>query len=326
MSMDNYPGGFKDGILIRGLPLYVTNPGKVFWVSNSIVQLTNQRSGSDGNDGTFNSPFATLNYAITQCTSSRGDVIMIKPGHTENISSATALAFNKAGVAIIGLGQGTLRPTFTFDTANTATIAVSAASMSIQNCVFTGNFLSIATVFTLTTAKYFSVSNCEFEDTSAILGFLSIITTSATANAADGLRFNDNYVKSDATTSSGPAIVLAGTINELEINSNLIVHTVATNNIAALLEHGALVVSAARITWNYVYSINTDTATGAILVKTTATTGSGIIAHNRIRALDVAAAIVVPAVAVQYGMFDNLYIGDGTMNSGFVLPAIGSDA
>jgi hypothetical protein len=48
--------------------------------------------------------------------------------------------------------------------------------------------------------------------------------------------------------------------------------------------------------------------------------------NNTIRALDVAAAIVVTAAAVQYGMFNNLYIGDGTMNSGFVLPAIGTDA
>ena len=47
--------------------------------------------------------------------------------------------------------------------------------------------------------------------------------------------------------------------------------------------------------------------------------------HNRIRALDVAAAIVVTAAAVQYGCFDNLYTGETTSASGFVLPAIGSD-
>ena len=326
MSMDNYPGGFKDGILIRGLPLHVTNPGKVFWVSNSTAQLTNQRTGSDGNDGTFNAPFATLDYAIGKCTANRGDVIMVKPGHTETISSATALAFDVAGVAIIGLGAGTNRPTFTFDTANTATIAVSAANVSIQNVKFVGNFLSIATVFTLTTAKYFSVTNCEFVDTSAVLGFLSIVTTSSTANAADGLVFNDNYVKSDATTTPGPAVVIAGTTNQLDIIGNEIIHTVASNNIAALLEHGALVVSGALIAWNKVYSINTDTATGALLVKTTATTGSGMIMHNRIRALDVAAAIIVTAAAVQYGMFDNLYTGETTLLSGFVLPAIATDA
>jgi hypothetical protein len=124
----------------------------------------------------------------------------------------------------------------------------------------------------------------------------------------------------------GPDVVVANTMSRLKVNGNKSIHTVASNNVAALLEHGALVMTDAEVVGNYVYSVNTDTATGAILVKTTATTGSGIIAHNRIRALDVAAAIIVPAVAVQYGTFDNLYIGDGTQNSGFILPAIGSDS
>ena len=75
-----------------------------------------------------------------------------------------------------------------------------------------------------------------------------------------------------------------------------------------------------------VFSVNTDTSTGAILVSTTATTGSGMIADNYVRALDIAAAILVTATAVQYGLFNNLYVGDGTSVSGFVLPAIGSDA
>jgi hypothetical protein len=34
---------------------------------------------------------------------------------------------------------------------------------------------------------------------------------------------------------------------------------------------------------------------------------------------------VVTAAAVQYGMFDNLYTGEATLASGFVLPAIGTD-
>ena len=41
------------------------------------------------------------------------------------------------------------------------------------------------------------------------------------------------------------------------------------------IAHGALVMTNARVLWNYVYSVNTDTATGAILITTSATTGSG---------------------------------------------------
>ena len=325
MPMSNFSGGFADGISIRGLPLTVAQPGEIFWVGNSTALVRGQKGGSDGNNGTFNAPFATLDYAIGRCTAGRGDIIMVRPGHTETISSATALALDVAGVAVIGLGTGTARPTFTLDTANTATIAVSAANVTLYNLLFVGNFLSIATVFTLTTAANFNVDSCEFRDTSSILGFLTIVTTSSTANAADGLTMVNNLVTS-ASTSATAMVILAGTTARLTLRRNRVFHSGATNNVAAFLEHGALVVSNALIESNMVYSVNTDTATGALLIKTTATTGSGIVRDNVVRALDVAAALIITAGAVQYGMFNNLYIGDGTQNSGFLLPAVGSDA
>lgn len=325
-AASNFPNGFPSGVTIRGNPITISNPGRTFWLGNNASGLLlGHRGGSDSNKGDFGSSFSTLAGALAQCVANRGDVIMVKPGHAETITSATALAFNVAGVAIVGLGAGASRPTFTFTTANTAKIAVSAANMSIDNCVFVGNFLSIATCFLLTTAPDFTVNRCSFRDTSAVLGFLSILTTTVSVNA-DGLTFTNNEVQSDATTTPGPAIVIAGTIDRLTVDGNFITHTVASNNISALIEHGALVVTHLLCRNNYIYSINTDTATGAILVKTTATTGSGLIAHNRIRALDVAAAILVTATAVQYGMFDNLYTGETTQLSGFVLPAIATDA
>jgi hypothetical protein len=325
MATSNFPNGFATGLILRNSPAAQPESGKVFWVSNATTLQPGQKGGSDGNKGTIDAPFSTLAYAISQCVANRGDYIYIKPGHAESVASATALPFNKAGVTIIGLGSGTNRPTFTFTTANTATIPVSADNITVRGILFVGNFLSIASTFTLTTAADFWIDGCEFRDTSAVLGFLSIVTTTVSVNS-DGLRYTNNKRKSDATTSSGPDIVIANTMSRLTVNYNKSIHTVAANNTAALIEHGALVMTDAEVIGNFVYSVNTDTATGAILVKTTATTGSGIIAHNRVRALDVAAAIMVPAVAVQYGLFDNLYIGDGTSVSGFVLPAIGSDA
>jgi hypothetical protein len=326
MSFSNYPMGFPGGVLIRGMPILQTNPGKVFWVSNNTTGLLpGQRGGSDGNRGDFNSPFATLDAAISACASGRGDIIFIKPGHAETISANTALNFDVAGVAIVGLGTGSSRPTFTLDTANTNRIPVSAANISIKNCIFIGNFLSIATCFLLTTAPDFEVDACAFRDTDATHGFLTIITTTV-AVVADGLRFTNNSVTSKATTSPGPAISILGTHDRLTVDDNEIWHTVANNNVALLIEHAALVVTRLMCRRNFIYCVNTDSATGAIIVKTTATTGSGMIAHNRVKALDTAAAILVPAAAIQYAMFDNLYIGEASSVSGFVLPAIDTDA
>jgi hypothetical protein len=157
------------------------------------------------------------------------------------------------------------------------------------------------------------------------LGFLTAITTTVTVNA-DNLYYGKNLRVSLATTTPGPDLVVLGTMTGLTVVDNISFHTTISNNVAALLNHAALVMTALTVTGNQVYSVNTDTATGGLLALTTATTGSGIIAHNRLRALDVAAAIVVTAGAVQYGMFDNLYTGETTLLSGFVLPAIGTDA
>lgn len=326
MTASNFPNGFASGVILRGVPLVQTHPGKTFWVSNVTTGLmAGQRGGSDGNKGDFNSPFSTLEYALSQCVANRGDVIFIKPGHAESVASATALNFDIAGVAIIGLGTGTNRPTFTFTTANTATIPVTADNMAIQNCKFVGNFLSIAAAFTVAAAAHFTIENCSFTDTSAVLGFLSAVKTTVSTNS-DFLTVSNCYIKSDATTKSTAPIVVLNTMTGLTVTGNQVVQTVAQNNVSQLVSHAALVMTSALIADNNVHSVNTDTATGAVLVSTTATTGSGIIKNNVVRALDIAAAIMVTAGAVQYGLFNNLYIGDGTSVSGFVLPAIGSDA
>ena len=318
----NFPGGFNN-VTIRGVPITQSHPGQVYWVSNATPTLPGQIGGSDGNPGTFNAPFGTLEYAISSCTANRGDIIFIKPGHAETISSATALAFDIAGVAIVGLGAGTKRPTFTLGTAATTTIAVSADNVSISNCRFIGNFLSITSAFTVAAAAYFTIDNCSFTDTSAILGFLSAVKTTVSTNS-DFLQVSNCFIKSDATTKSVAPIVVLNTMTGLTLTDNLVVQTVAQNNVSQFLSHAALVMTAALITGNKVYSVNTDSATGAFLVTTSATTGSGIIQNNVVRGLDTAAALMITAAAVQYGLFSNLYIGDVGF-SGFVLPAIGTD-
>jgi hypothetical protein len=88
------------------VPLQQAQPGKVFWVSNATTLQVGEKGGSDGNKGTFNAPFGTIDYAIGQCTAGRGDVIFVKPGHAETISAAGSIACDVAGVAIVGLGSG----------------------------------------------------------------------------------------------------------------------------------------------------------------------------------------------------------------------------
>lgn len=151
MSMSNFPTGFAAGIIIRGVPLVQTHPGQVYWVYNGSALLSGQRGGSDSNKGTFDAPFSTLDYAVSRCVANRGDIIFVKPGHAETIATATALAIDVAGVAVVGLGQGSNRPTFNLtDTAST--ITMSAANCTFWNCLVTGGIDAIVAAITVSAA------------------------------------------------------------------------------------------------------------------------------------------------------------------------------
>ncbi len=320
-QMSNFPNGFNNGIQIRGVPIAQTHPGKAFWVSNNTTGLlAGQRGGSDGNRGTFDSPFASLNYAISQCLANRGDIIFIKPGHAETVSSATALNFNIAGVAIIGLGVGTSRPKFTLDTVNTATIPVSKDNISIQNCQFVANFLAIPATFTLTTAKEFTVQNCYFVDTSSVLNFLTIVKSTGAANTVDGLTFTDNVVVNLGVTSNNTTVLSANDIDRLTISRNYLKWAVQNDKaIAAVISAG--VVTNAILADNWCYRPNTTTAGGS-LITVGGTTSTGIVARNYVQTLTTTTDLLF-TTTVGLAAFENRVTGV-VGATGFVIPAVDS--
>lgn len=75
----------------------------------------------------------SLDSALAACVANAGDVILITPDYTETVTAAKAL--NKAGVSIIGLGSGMLRPTITGNAAIDV-FNVSAANVTIENIIF----------------------------------------------------------------------------------------------------------------------------------------------------------------------------------------------
>jgi len=102
--------------------------GSVFFVDSN--------TGSNSNDGKSpDTAFATLDYAIGNCTASKGDIIYLMPGHAE---TTTAIALDVVGVSIKGLGRGTARPTLTATTAASDLLDITAASSYIENVLFVG--------------------------------------------------------------------------------------------------------------------------------------------------------------------------------------------
>lgn len=286
-TMSSYPGGFAAGIIIRGIPLVQTHPGNVFWVYNGTALRQGQKTGSDANKGTFDAPFATISYAISQCVANRGDIIFVKPGHAESIIAANGINFNIAGVAIIGLGVGSNRPTLTWSTVAGANIQVSANNVTLSNflCISTmatGFTTSAFAILTTVVANDFTIDNCEFRDSSATTGFLAIVTQGGTtANALDGFVFSNNrYVHTMTTITNVTAAVVMTAAHYRQIyDNNFIAQTTANNNVALLVAFGANSQTALQISRNRTYSNNTGTTAGE-LFSGGSTASNGLVSDN----------------------------------------------
>jgi len=321
-QINNFPGGFAAGLTIRGMPLSVTHPGKVWWVSNSTVLSDRQAGGSNGNPGTFDKPFATLQKAIDSCTASRGDIIMVKPGHAETVTLTTDVVFNKAGVAIVGLGVGSLRPTLTFSTNATANIPITAANVSIQNFLFKANKADVASVFTATstnTPTDFTVNNCEFRDGSSILNFVAIFTGNATANSCDGLTFTNNRISSLGTTAATTAIKLSSATDRVKICNNY-GNWAAVNDTPAMLAGGANNLTNFEFGGNVLYRPNTS-STGGSFIASSSTACTGHCYDNYLYQLDASAGIWIPT-GTKLGFSQNFSPITGAADkSGLINPA-----
>lgn len=315
MPVTNFPNGFLYGVNVRGVPILQLHPGKVFYVNNSSVG----NAGSDSQAGNYNKPFATLDYAVGKCTVSRGDIIVLMPGHAENVATATALALDVAGISIMGLGVGTLRPSLTLITNTTATIAVSAANISISNVRIIANKAAIVSAITLTTAKNLTLQDVDFIDTSAILNFNALIDTNTTSNAADGLTLiNCNWYGLSAETNT-TCILMDGTNRGLEVKGCYFTHAGVADYPGFMKIADGKVVTDAKIIKNIFNFVNVSSATGGVLIVTDGSTNSGVIAENFVKHLDATTEVLVTASS-GFVFHDNKASAVAD-KSGYLLPA-----
>lgn len=319
----NFPKGFPGGISLRGIPLTQSHPGKVFWVGNATAtQLTGHRSASNGNQGRFQDPFSTIAGAITQCVASRGDIIFVKPGHAETVTTTTDIALSVAGVAIIGLGVGSMRPTLTFSTNATANIPITAANVAISNVLFKANKADVASVFTATgtaTPTDFVLDNCEFRDGSSILNFLTIVTGNATANSMDGLVMSGCRISSLGTTALTTAIKLASATDRVSLVDNY-GNWAVLNDTACFLDTGAASVTNFDMGRNILQKPNTS-STGGSFVSTSGTAWTGQCYFNMLYQLDNTAGIWI-ATGTKLGFNQNFSPITGAADkSGLINPA-----
>lgn len=102
-------------------------------IINGSVHWVDSVNGNDSNAGTEEAPLATLAQAHTNATADNGDVVILKSGHTETVTSSISLS--KAGLAIYGLGSTSSAPNFTCN-ATIDMMDISGSDISITNLYF----------------------------------------------------------------------------------------------------------------------------------------------------------------------------------------------
>lgn len=206
MPISNFPNGFAQGVNVRGVPVLNTYGGNVFWVDSN--------GGSNGNKGTFDRPFATIDYSIGRCTASNGDIVMVKPGHAETL--AADIAMDVIGVWVYGLGWGTLMPTVTVG-AFDGTVAMTAANSAMSNIRFVLEDTddTVASAFTIT------ADGCIVEGCETVVHATAQFTTHLTATDAQFVEVRNNKFRSLHTASSTSGVVVDG-CDDLIMVGNLI--------------------------------------------------------------------------------------------------------
>lgn len=284
-KMSTYQNGFAGGVISRGVPMVQMHPGKVFWVGNNAVKLVGEIGASDNNDGSFFKPFSTLDYAIGRCAADRGDVIYIRPGYTQTMTTGTDVVADVAGVSIIGLGRGAQRAKFTYTVA-AGLFTISAANVHIENLWFVPSVTAVTKAVLVTAAgDDYEIVGCRFADavTAGTDEFNRTIMQAITvkrglirdcyldageAGAIIGIeiatpeqvRIEDNIIVGDYSTACIANITAAGTA--MHVHRNIIINGVKSglNTVAAIVNVST---NELILSDNYIAS---DVATFALMI------------------------------------------------------------
>jgi hypothetical protein len=167
----------------------------------------------------------TLNSALGLCRSGDGDVVVVMPNHSENISSADQMSSLVAGTKIIGLGFGNKRGTF-YWTAAAATFLLDVADVSLINLrLFMAGSRTSTTALTTAAPITVSAAGCGIFGCEIDFGVDAnqLVTVGITTTAAgDQFFFHDNYCVSDTAAECTTFLRLVGA-DHASIEGNTII-------------------------------------------------------------------------------------------------------
>ena len=192
----------KYGTLSPAAKVHFVGPSSANWYGEFVGAY-----GPDVDGG--NRAFATLTAAIadSNVVASRGDFLIVLPGYTQTMTAAGTVTVSKAGLTILGVGEGNLRPTISYSTSTAASFDVTAANVAIDNLIFTMTGIDALTAGINVSAAGVTFRNCRIVNASASAqATLCLLTTAA----ADRFKFVNSEVTGTTDAGTTTAIRLVG--------------------------------------------------------------------------------------------------------------------
>lgn len=196
------------------------------------VDSGNGNDGNDGRDPAF--PKATIDAAISVCTASQGDVVLVQPGHVETLTALIALDI--IGVSVIGVGEGTLRPQLTINAVIDG-ISVTAANCLVENIGYVVSSLGATSQINVAAA------NCTLRRIHFDIGASDLLGTITVTADGEILTVEQCSVR---VTADGPDewILVEGVVDQLLIQDNYVVGSDGSNPFdEAIIQLGSVAVT-----------------------------------------------------------------------------------
>lgn len=319
MGLTNFPKGISSmGIPVLGTGQSDVIVGNVYWVGATAGG--SWVAGVDAPDcGTKEKPFATLDYALSKCTASNGDVIYLLPYHSETITGAGGITIDVAGVRVIGLGRYDSRPAFLMDGGTSVTCLVTAADCSIENVIFRAGHANI-TVWGTITAKGFRLLNCHFEENTASENWLCGPSIGAADNDADG--FEMIGCTWNGATAGNSVVTINKNQNDVKIVGNVICCDLSVTPFSAIYAPDTEIMKNILVAENVIRNEHDSDNTPTISIANTASTGS--IVRNLVGAQDTSSETNVLAGAAGLFVAENYCSGILGTASGYLYPTADS--
>lgn len=238
---------------------------------------------SDSTDAYVSSSLlvSTLNAGLARCRSGKGDVVVLLPGFSENISTADYASSLVAGTRIVGIGNKgeTIHPTLTW-TATASTFLLDVANVSIENV--TMNFAGIDNVVAPITvsAAGCCINNCKIVVQSAAASAGCTAGVTVAAGASDFKFLNNECISDDEDEplTAGGVVEISGAASNVTVANNYM-------SFAAAATIGGIRVSEAATNVKIMSNtlVNLETTSGAVCILVSSSTAMGVVSDNDLK-------------------------------------------